>query len=162
MKPENIRGYMMKSIEEDSPDALLVDGIGAKAVLRDLYCLCSKKYTSIWVEEIKDEKEFWFQIFEKINPSKEIRDFFNDFPEASIVAVAKERKEKFHLFIPYLDEVFYKTGSMNKRLRNIWTHSHHIGVYGSVENIESDAYVNTLEDYGFAFYGNNFKRYILD
>ena len=74
----------------------------------------------------------------------------------------KNLSKKVYLFLPNIEKLFYKTSVENKTylsqiLREIWTIAPNLKIFGSIYDQKSKEFEETLGNYKFTFYSDNFR-----
>jgi hypothetical protein len=165
----------------DNQAYLLFEGTRAENLLKQLHDRAeSKKYAAVWINDVENEADFWLklhsQLYEKIPDEtllrwiekEKIEKFLNDgcgsFISDISVGVILDKGEKFCLFLPNLEYLFYKTdveqkSNLNAKLRSMWTaHGEFLTIAASVSDSKSEQFEKTLNNYHFPFYADNFRQ----
>ncbi len=131
----------------------------------------SKGHNTIWIENSKDQLEFWTRFWNGLDFEKpEQPDYvMNSSYNLSEIIQGAIIKYDLHpqLFIPNLEKVFYdfdianrdKKARFNACLRTIWQDPESsLSIFASVWDNGTEAFDKTLNEYKYPFYSSNFRN----
>ncbi len=158
---EHILEYVKEHCIGSRGAALLI-GPTAEKELRELYPQFDPEGNNYLLEITENETQFWNNFLGAVggNDWKD-RGFERhtacDYTEMHL----RKKKRSQHLFLPNVDEMFYKydilgKGMMNAGLRRLWSSDRlDLTIIGSVKDFNSESYKRTFCEYTFPFYIGN-------
>jgi len=164
----------------DNQAYLLFEGKRAENLLKQMHNLAnSKGYLAAWIDGVENEIDFWVKfhskLYEKIpdetllewTKKEKVERCFKDKCDSFISDISEgiivDYGNKFCLFLPNLENLFYKTdieqkSRLNAKLRSVWTaNGEYLTIAASVASSKSEKFEKTLDNFHFPFYADNFR-----
>lgn len=165
----------------DNQAYLIFEGKRAEDLLKQMFeSAKSKKCGAAWIDCVENEIDFWLKFHEKLyeqipdphllkwTKREKIERCFKEEHDSSIsdisIGTILNNGRKFCLFLPNLENLFYRTdveqkSNLNAKLRSIWSvHGEFLTIAASVSDSKSTQFDKTLGNYNYPFYADNFRQ----
>lgn len=158
---DHVLEYIRKNVVGQRAAALLT-GPQATRELKDLYHTLKELEYKGLVDTTEDERQFWTKFLGLVKGEDLPKsDLERDVAVALVEGSLKRLGQPFHLFLPNVDQMFYRydileRGLMGASLRRIWSNSEtNLTIFGSASDEKSRSYRRTIGQYEYPFWINN-------
>lgn len=147
-----------------SRGAFLLWGDSAKEELITLFKTLELPGKRYFLDIAENETQFWNNLLSEIGgKSWQNKNFERQTACDYVEAHLRKNKTPNHLFLPDVDEMFFKYdirqgGLMNAGLRRLWSDSNiNLTIFGSARDRTAENYKKTFCEYTFPFYIGNWS-----
>ena len=164
MQNQHIESLLINDYFRDPTNyvAAILLGRSSKRELRSLYTnTTSQGYDNSWIENPKDEVEFWTKLLTQLKGQSAEVDVELEMLVATVGDTLRSLDHRHNLFVPNVDKLFYRFDSskpyrFGQTLRVKWSlKENNLNIFGSASSQNSESYKKTLGEYEYPMWENN-------